>query len=104
MNGKRFRNPFLVCSLPTTAAGVLGTDFLSRLVAKLDLDRGKMSINDTNNVPRGCNAPQIGHVGLTAFSKKTGQNTEPKQRGTERVNEQLLANPHPEATTPQDQT
>jgi len=57
----------------------------------------------TNNAPRGCNAPQIGHVALTAFSEE-GQNTEPKQRGTERVNEQLLASPHPEATTPQDQT
>jgi len=46
MNGSRFTPPFLVCSRPTTAAGLLGTDFLSRLFAKLDFDRGKMSIND----------------------------------------------------------
>ena len=59
MNGRRFTHPFLVCSLPTTAAGILGTDFLSRLGAKLDFERGKMSINDINNAPRGCNAPQI---------------------------------------------
>jgi len=103
MNGRRFTHPFLVCSLPTTAAGLLGTDFLSRLGAKLDFDRSKMSISDINNAPRGCNAPQIGHVALTAFSEES-QNTEPKQRGTERVNEQLLASPHPEATIPQDQT
>ena len=93
MNGRRFTHPFLVCSLPTTAAGLLGTDFLSRLGAKLDFDRSKMSISDINNAPRGCNAPQIGHVALTAFSEES-QNTEPKPRGTERVNEQLLASPN----------
>ena len=103
MNESRFTHPFLVCSLTTTAAGLLGTDYLSRLGAKLDFDRGKMSINDINNVPRGCNAPHIGHVALTEFSEE-GQNTETKQRGTERVNEQFLASPHPEGTTPQDQT
>jgi hypothetical protein len=104
MNGRRFTHPFLVCSLPTTAAGLLGTDFLSRLGAKLDFDRGKMSIIDTNNAPRGCNATQIGHLALTVFSEKAGQNIEPKKRGTERMNEQLLANTHPEATSPKNQT
>jgi len=76
---------------PTTADGLLGTDFLSQIGAKLDFDRGKIAINDTNNAPRGCNVPQIGHVVLTAFSQKAGQNTEPKQRGTERMKVQLLA-------------
>jgi hypothetical protein len=59
MNGRRFTHPFLVCSQPTIAAGLLGTDFLSRFGAKLDFDRGKMSIIDSNNAPRGCNEPQI---------------------------------------------
>jgi len=103
MNGSRFTHPFLVCSLPTTAADLLGTDFLSILGAKFDFDRGKMSTNDINNGPRGCNAPHIGHVALTTFSKE-GPNTETKQRGMERVNEQLLSSTHTEATTPQDQT
>ena len=103
MNGSSFTHPFLVCSLPTTAAGLLFTDFLSILCAKLYFDCGKMSINDINNGPRGCNASQIGHVAFTAFSEE-GQNTEMKQRGKEHVNEQLLASPHPEARTPQDQT
>ena len=33
MNGRRFTHPFLVSSLPNTAAGLLGTNFLSRLGA-----------------------------------------------------------------------
>ena len=102
MNGGRVTHPFLVCSLSTTAAVQLDTDFLSQLVAKLDFDR----VNKLHkNAPRRCNAPQVGQVSFTAFSEKlAGQNAEPKQRRTERMNEQLLASPQPETTTQQDQT
>ena len=86
MNGSSFTHAFLVCSLPATAGGLLCTDFLSRLGAKLDFERSKMSISVINNAPRGFNAPQKGHVALTAFSGKS-QNTDPKQTGTERQNE-----------------
>jgi hypothetical protein len=38
-----FRHAFLICPLPTRAAGLLGTDFLKRIQARIDLGKAVMS-------------------------------------------------------------
>jgi hypothetical protein len=37
LNNRKFGHQFYVCSLPTEAQGILGTDFLRRMKASLDL-------------------------------------------------------------------
>jgi hypothetical protein len=41
-----FKHTFLVCSLPTEASGILGTDFLKRVRAKIDFEKGLVSWRD----------------------------------------------------------
>ena len=36
LNGREFTHAFLVCGLPTDAAGLLGTDFLEKAGAVMD--------------------------------------------------------------------
>jgi hypothetical protein len=38
LHGNTVRHPFHVCSLPTEADGLVGTDVLTRLKTRLDLD------------------------------------------------------------------
>jgi hypothetical protein len=51
LNGSEFTQSFLVCSLPTKAADLLGTDFMDRLGAKIDFECGKMLFTDIDRVP-----------------------------------------------------
>jgi len=44
---EKFDHTFLVCPLPTEAAGLLGTHFLERRSAHINFEEGKMSFNDT---------------------------------------------------------
>ena len=39
---REFSHTFFVCSLPTDAAGLLGTDFLNGAGARIDFGCGKM--------------------------------------------------------------
>jgi hypothetical protein len=43
---REFTHHFLVCSLPTKAAGLLVTDLLDRLGAKIDFESREMSVSD----------------------------------------------------------
>jgi hypothetical protein len=44
LNGREYTHPFLVCSLPTKAAGLLGTDLLDRLGGKIHFESREMSV------------------------------------------------------------
>jgi len=69
LNGSEFTHSFLVCSLPTKAAGLLGTDFMDRLGAKIDFERGKMLFTDVDRVPYVNGVSLTGHMALTVFPK-----------------------------------
>ena len=43
LNGSEFTHTFLVCSLPTAQAGLVGTDFMYRLGAVIDFECSKMT-------------------------------------------------------------
>jgi len=47
LNGKEFTHSFLICSLPTAAAGLIGTDFMNRLCTVIDFECGKMTLTST---------------------------------------------------------
>jgi hypothetical protein len=80
LNGGRFTRRFLVCTLPK-AAGLLGTDFLNQVGAKIDFVGGKLSVDHTEGAPRTCGVPPIGHVALTVFSQgKAGHRPLPERR------------------------
>ena len=50
-NRREYTHTFLVCSLPTEAAGPLGTDFLEKLGAVIDFRSRKMSLADIGRAP-----------------------------------------------------
>jgi hypothetical protein len=52
LDGREHNHKFLVCALPTDAAGLLGTDFLEEAGATLDFERSKMSLCDIDRAPR----------------------------------------------------
>jgi hypothetical protein len=45
VNGSTFRHKFKVCSLPTEAHGILGTDYLANVNARLDLGNRILRLN-----------------------------------------------------------
>jgi hypothetical protein len=49
---REFNHQFLVCSLPTDEAGLLGMDFLKESGAIVDLKCNKMSLADIGKMPR----------------------------------------------------
>ena len=65
---QEFHRLFLVCSLPTEAAGILGTDFLTESSAVIGLECNKMTFGVVSVTPRACSEK---HHRLTAaqFSK-----------------------------------
>jgi hypothetical protein len=42
LNGREFEHSFLVCTLPSQAAGLLGTDFMASVGAVIDFERNRM--------------------------------------------------------------
>jgi hypothetical protein len=65
LRGREYTHAFLVCPFPTEAAGLLGTDFLLNAGAKIDLECGKMSLNDIGRVPRAFSVPRVKHTALS---------------------------------------
>lgn len=43
IGGRKFHHAFLVCTLPTEAAGLIGTDFLIKYCAEADLHVNKVT-------------------------------------------------------------
>ena len=69
LNGREYTHAFLVCSLPTEAAGLLGTDFfLEKTGAVIDFECATMSFADVGKVPRAYSVPHAKHSALTVFT------------------------------------
>jgi len=103
LNGSEFTHSILECSFPTKAAGLLGTDFMDRLGAKIDFERGKKLFTDVDRVPHVDSVSSTGHVALTVFSKgEAGRSRLLKKKEAWHIDEQLSASPHTEIARPQD--
>jgi hypothetical protein len=99
LNGREFNHSFLVCSLPTNMAGLLGMDFIKGSGATIDFQYCKMSLTDIGRVPRTYKESLTGHAALTVFAKgKEGHSPQPEQEETWQTDEQFSASPRPEDT------
>ena len=105
VDGREFSHTFLVCSLPTDGAGVLGTDFLNEAGASVDFGCGKMSLAGIGKAPRTCKVPPTTGAALTIFTEgKEGHSPEKCPRETRHKDEQFSASLYREATTVQNET
>ena len=88
LSGRKFDHTFLVCPLPTEAAGVLGTDFLEGRSAHINFEDGKMSFNDTvkDKRARGDTLSELRVLTVFAPSKK-GHSPQPMWQTEERKDE-----------------
>ena len=67
LNGSEFTHSFLLCSLPTAAAGLVGTDFMNRLGAIIDFECSKMTPNAIDKVAREYGSSLTRHSALAVF-------------------------------------
>ena len=70
VDGREFNHTFLACSLPTDAAGLLGTEFLNKAGVSVDFGCGKMSLADIAKAPRGCRVSPTRGAALTIFPER----------------------------------
>ena len=100
LGGRKFHHLFLVCPLPTEAAGLLGTDFLTEIGAEINLEHGKMSLTFVNKAPRVFRVTRPKCASLNVFTEDTaGRSPQPMRREESRLEKQPSANFRPEATT-----
>ena len=96
LNGREFTNAFLVCALPTDAAGLLGTDFLEKAGAMIDFVCGQMSLTGIGNVSRVFSVPPARHSALTVFTEsKAGRSSQLNLQEARHKGEQSSASPVP---------
>jgi len=92
LEGLQYRHPFLVCSLATDAAGLLGTDFFEKTDAEINFECGKMSLTDIDQVSRVYSVPPVGHASLTVFAEgKIRHSSQPSKTETRHTDEQFSA-------------
>ena len=105
LNGREYSNTFLVCPLPTEAAGLLGTDFLERVGAVVDFAFATMSLSDIGKVPRSYGVPRAENTALTVFTEgKAESSSQPSQQETRRTEVQPTVGLRPEKDTEQNRT
>jgi hypothetical protein len=102
LNGHEFEHSFLVCPLPTTAAGLLGTDFKEKAGAVIDFERSKMSLGDIPRVSASRDMSHAGSTALTVFSAgKEGHSLRPSRLKAKCIVEQRPASPRQETPATQ---
>ena len=102
LGGREYNHTFLVCALPTEAAGLLGRDFLEEACIVIDFECGKMSFTDISKAPRVHSDTTDEHAVLTVFVQgKEGHSPQPKEKAARQTDEQLQASPRRETTEPQ---
>ena len=79
-DGREFRHTFLVCTLPTDAAGLLGTDFMEGTGAVINFECSKMSLTGIAAAPRTSVESPSEPAALTVFTQgKEGRSPQPSQ-------------------------
>ena len=78
MGGREFHHEFLVCTLPTEAAGILDTDFLVEYGVTMDLQSNKLSLRDVDLISCIGNETHTECTALTVFAEgKEGNSLNP---------------------------
>jgi len=72
VEGREFSHKILVYSLPTGAAGILGTDFVNEAGVSIDFGCGKMSFADIGKAPRACKFSPTRGAALTICTHRSG--------------------------------
>jgi len=80
LGGRKFDHTFLVCPLPTEAAGLRGTDFLEGRGAHINFENRKMSFNDTVKDDRASDELRQRRVLSVFTSSKEGHSPQPMRR------------------------
>jgi hypothetical protein len=81
-----------VCSLPTDAAGLLGTDLFEKRGAETIFECGKLSLPDMDQVSRVYSVPPVGHASLTVFADgRVRHSRQPSKTETRHTDEQFSA-------------
>ena len=89
---RRFHHSFLVCPLPTEAAGLLGTDFLTEWGAIIDLECDTMSFVEDNAAPQANGTTLKERTALTVFTRgKEGDSPQPSPEKVRQKDEQSPA-------------
>jgi hypothetical protein len=97
---RKFKHTFLVCSLPTEAAGIVGTDFMTQTGTMIDFDCCKLLLNNKGRRPRVLSDTHTGHSAITIFTEgKEGHSPQPSKQEVRQAKEPLAAHPHCETVT-----
>jgi hypothetical protein len=89
--GREFSHQFLVCSLPTEAAGLIGMDFLRESGTIVKFKCNKMSLTDIGKAPRAEGRTLNKGSAFTIFVEgKEGHSPQPTRREAQRINKQVL--------------
>ena len=102
LGGREFKHTFLVCQLPTDAAGLLGADFLEEAGAIISFESRELLIPHRKRDPHERDDATEERAALTVFTegKEEHIHQTPQQEARQR-DEQTPANPRSEAPTPQ---
>lgn len=93
-----FERTFLVCSLPTKAAGLVGVDFMSDIRAVLDFEGDTMTWSREQPKPRRGKVLTTTQRALTIFSKGQDRRSPKLETSRDRqTDKQLPSNPDEEA-------
>ena len=68
LNGREFKHTFLVCSLPTEAAGIMGIYFMTQAGAMIDFDCCKLLLNNNGRRLRVHSDTHTGHSAIAIFT------------------------------------
>ena len=94
LNGREFKHTFLVCSLPTEAAGIIGTDLMTQTGAMTDFDCCKLLLNNNGRRPRVHSDTHRDHSAITIFTVgKEGHSPQASTREARQAKEQLAPAP-----------
>jgi hypothetical protein len=102
LGGRDFKHTFVVCQLPTDAAGLLGVDFLEKAGAIINFESSELLIPHRNRDPHKRDDATEERVALTVFTEGKEERIPqtPRQEARKR-GEQTPTNPRSEAPTPQ---
>jgi len=100
LGGRKFDHRFLVCPLPTQAAGLIGTDFLERTGAEINFECGRMALAGVGEAPVANSDSQGKRAALTVFSEvQVGRSIRPTGQEKLQLHEESSEVPRFEPTT-----
>jgi hypothetical protein len=80
LGGREYKHGFLVCSLPTEAAGLLVTDYLEEAGVTIDFECCQMSLPGVSRAPRVQSDTSPERAAFTVYTQgKEGHSPQPEK-------------------------